>query len=235
MRLLLTLIPLEECSFNHINKHAVQGMIYSMLKGTDLETFHDSSKFKFFCFSDIFPLGDFEPKVPKYLLISSPNTYLIDTLTKSLIYTDRVTLKGVDFKVKNIKRFTPKLSNRWTSGSPIVLYKDNRKNLYYSFERDGDLNFFLERVKENAVKKYNAFYNEDIYINENIFDRLIFKKEVAVKDFKDGAEFIIIGSVWKLFEKFEMPREQLKFYKFILGCGLGEKNSLGFGLVNPMR
>jgi len=210
-------------------------MIYSLLKNTDLASYHDSSKFKFFCFSDIFPLGDFKPKVSKYLLISSPNDYLIDTLTKSLIYTDKVTLKGIEFKLENIKRFTPKVGNRWISGSPIVLYKDNRKNLYYSFERNGDLNFFLERIKENAIKKYNVFFDDKFTIDENVFDRLNFRKEVVVKDFKGGSEFIFIGSVWRLLEKFRINNEHRKFYNFIMECGLGEKNSLGFGFVNPMR
>ena len=45
--------------------------------------------------------------------------------------------------------------------------------------------------------------------------------------------FLIIGSLWKNLEKFNM--DDKKFYKFILDCGLGEKNSLGFGMLNTLR
>jgi len=64
---------------------------------------------------------------------------------------------------------------------------------------------------------------------------LRFNKEVAVKNVKGGKEFIIIGSVWYLLEKFEISEEMRRFYWFLMECGLGEKNSMGFGFVNPVR
>ena len=46
---------------------------------------------------------------------------------------------------------------------------------------------------------------------------------------------VIIGSVWYLLEKFEISEEMRRFYWFLMECGLGEKNSMGFGFVNPVR
>jgi CRISPR-associated endoribonuclease Cas6 len=92
-----------------------------------------------------------------------------------------------------MKKVNVTLKNPFISGSPIVLYKDNRTNLYHSFRRDGDLDFFLRRLKENAVKKYEAFYGEEAEFAESLFDRLRFNKEVAVKNVKEGKEFILIG------------------------------------------
>jgi CRISPR-associated endoribonuclease Cas6 len=93
----------------------------------------------------------------------------------------------------------------------------------------------LNRLKENALKKYRAYYNEDLEFEENIFDRMVFRKEVAVNIYKKGTRFVIIGSVWKMLEKFEIKPEYRKFYNFIMDCGLGEKNSLGFGFINPVK
>ncbi|MEM0492538.1 MAG: CRISPR-associated endoribonuclease Cas6 [Candidatus Thermoplasmatota archaeon] len=218
-----------------MNKHAIQGMIYSLLKNTELREYHDSFRFKFFTFSDIFPVGDFQKNVSKNLLVASPNEQFIETLWESLKTRDTIRLKGNDFTIADVKRIHLNMKNRFISGSPIVLYKDNRTNEYYSFERDGNLDFFLERLKENAVKKYNAFYGENFSLNEHIFDRLIFKKEVVVKDYKEGKDFIFIGSVWSVLEKFDINKENRKFYQFVMDCGLGEKNSLGFGFVNPIK
>jgi CRISPR-associated endoribonuclease Cas6 len=89
-------------------------------------------------------------------------------------------------------------------------------------------------LKENAVKKYEAFYGENVRIEGQIFDRLRFNKEVAVKNVKSGREFIIIGSMWYLLELFELNDDLKQFYWFLMECGLGEKNSMGFGFVNPV-
>ena len=43
--------------FAQPNKHAVQGFIYNMLKGTEYSERHDEPRFKFFTFSDFFRGG----------------------------------------------------------------------------------------------------------------------------------------------------------------------------------
>lgn len=234
MRLLLIFRPLQYAPYMTVNKHTVQGFIYSLLKDAKFVWCHDSNRFKFFCFSDIFPLGDFKPGEEKHLLISSPDKAFIDAIENALRARQIFKLGGHEIKIARYKIVQLKLGDRFISASPIVLYEDNFQNLYYSFERNSDLSFFLQRLKENAVKKYNAFYSEDYTLNENIFDRLIFRKETAVQIRKGDKEFIIIGSMWKLLEKFNIYKKK-KFYEFIMDCGLGEKNSLGFGFINPLK
>lgn len=235
MRLLFTFLPNSEFSYDRIDKHSIQGLIYSLLRDTEYDGYHDSKRFKFFTFSDIFPIGDFTPVENKNLLISSPDERLIRSIEDSLKGRDILKLGNYDIKIQGHKSINLRLKNRFISASPIVLYKDNKRDLYFSFRRDKDLNFFLERLKENAINKYNAFYSTDFNLEENIFDRLKFKKEVAVKLRKKDKEFIIIGNVWRLLEKFRISEENRKFYSFIMDCGLGEKNSLGFGFINPLR
>jgi len=48
-------------------------------------------------------------------------------------------------------------------------------------------------------------------------------------------KFLIFGSLFDLLEKSYIENKERKFYKFLLDCGLGEKNSLGFGFVNPIK
>jgi CRISPR-associated endoribonuclease Cas6 len=235
MRLLVELEPLASVKYDVVNKHAVQGMIYNMLRGTQFDVLHLSQRFKYFTFSDIFPVSDFIPGTSKNLIISSPNRQLIETLYSALLECKTIKIKEAPFIIKHVKMFSLKYANRFICGSPIVLYKDNRSNEYFSFEKHQDLKFFLDRLKANAIKKYSAYTGSPFELDEQIFDKIVFKKEVAVKDFKSGKEFIIIGSVWKLLEKFYIPRHLIPFYEFIMDCGLGEKNSLGFGLINPVR
>lgn len=53
---------------------------------------------------------------------------------------------------------------------------------------------------------------------------------MAVRVKKADKMFLIIGTLWKNLEKFNM--DDKRFYRFLMDCGLGEKNSLGFGMVN---
>ena len=60
------------------------------------------------------------------------------------------------------------------TGSPIVLYKDKDKGEYMKFyDDDFDLLFFVQRLQDNAVKKYKAFYNEEPIFNGLFLIRLL--------------------------------------------------------------
>ena len=235
MRLKLDIISEEDFSYQDINKHMIQGMIYSYLWDTEYEKMHEEKKFKFFSFSDIFPPTDFKKGEEKNLIISSPNKKFIEVLYQKIKDENYIYFGNKGFMIKKISKFNLPLRRKFITGSPIVLYQDNRENLYFSFERNPDLSFFLERLKNNALKKYNAFYGETMVLEETIFDKIIFGREVVVPLKKGKNKFLIIGTTWKRLEKFKYNRDERKLYRFIMDCGLGEKNSLGFGFLNPVR
>lgn len=132
-------------------------------------------------------------------------------------------------KVKLIKKTF--FSNSVITGTPIVLFENNHENKYYSFEKNPDFNFFFNRLKNNSIKKYVAYTGDDIEENFNIFDVFEFNKEVSIRLSIRDNSFIIIGSLWKNLGK-EINKNNRKFYNFLFDCGLGEKNSLGFGFIN---
>ncbi|MEX2680370.1 MAG: CRISPR-associated endoribonuclease Cas6 [Candidatus Sigynarchaeota archaeon] len=235
MRLVVTLEPAQSAAGGLVTKHAVQGFIYSALRATPYDVIHDKRQFKFFCFSDLFPIGDFVAGEPKTLVVSSPDAAFINLLRDALEQNPGTHLGGVQVRVAGIKVARPPLSSQFITGSPVVVYKDNKANMYFSFQKDKDMAFFLQRVKENALKKFNAFYEGELAFEGELFDRLVFRREVAVHDAKDGTPFIMIGSTWSLLAKDFMPPYLRKFYAFLMDCGLGEKNSLGFGFLNPVR
>lgn len=230
MRLLLKFKPMEgDFGYYEINNYTIQGFIYSLLKNSEYGHYHNTKGFKYFCFSNIFPISDFTTDEAKSLIISSPNPKIIKEIEKQL-KDSKYYLGKHPIEIDSVKVFKPRLKRSFITSTPIVLFKNNRKNIYYSLKKSHDFQFFLDRLKENALKKYNAFYNEKYYFDGNIFDKFEFNREVAVRVKKGGKMFIIIGTLWKNLEKFNM--ENKKFYRFILDCGLGEKNSLGFGMLN---
>lgn len=206
-----------------------------MLKDTEFRNYHDVIGFKFFNYSNIFPISDFKQDNLKTLIISSPSSAFIKILYYQLSNMDIFRLNKYYMeiiKVKLIKKTS--FSNSVITGTPIVLFENNHENKYYSFEKNPDFNFFFNRLKNNSIKKYVAYTGDDIEENFNIFDVFEFNKEVSIRLSIRNNSFIIIGSLWKNLEK-EINKDNRKFYNFLFDCGLGEKNSLGFGFINNNR
>lgn len=232
MRLLLQFKGNDAFSYDEINKYTIQGFIYSLLKNTAFSEYHNLNGFKYFSFSNIFPVSDFKAGGFKNIIISSPKIGFIKTIEKSLKDKEHFYLGKYRMEKDTVKVFKPKLNRRFITSTPIVLFENNRENRYYSLKNNGDFSFFLDRVKENVLKKYNAYYGEDYYFDGNIFDRFEYDREVAVRVKKADKMFVIIGTLWKNLEKFNMDNKKL--YRFLMDTGLGEKNSLGFGMLNTV-
>ena len=214
-----------------VNKHTVQGVIYSLLDGTEFSDLHSRSGFKFFTYSDIFPPGDFYPGKEKNLVISSPNPKFINELYSKAKETEYMYLSDGPMRIVGVKKFSVRPTGKYITGSPVVVQEDNATSTYFSFRRGGNLRFFMDRLKENALKKYNAYYDDELTMDEDLFDFLQFKKEVSIVVKKDDKSFVIIGTMWEVLQK-RIPRGYGRFYRFITDCGIGEKNSLGFGFLN---
>ncbi|MGC9166160.1 MAG: CRISPR-associated endoribonuclease Cas6 [Thermoplasmata archaeon] len=237
MRLLINLTSDKHVPKEYFNKYYFQSSIYFNLINTNFENLHNKKGFKFFTFSDFFPSGDLEPNKIKSIIISSPNKDFIKTLfdkmnDNGLIYLSEKKLNISSLKVYEIKN-VPKI---FETGSPIVLQVEKKYNKYFSFKNNNSISCFLRRLKENAIKKYTTYYNiEEFNFEEFIFDELMFKREVVVNLKKNGKNFLMIGSTWYYLKKIRISNDLLNFYRFIMEAGLGEKNSLGFGFINPKK
>ncbi|MEM0133960.1 MAG: CRISPR-associated endoribonuclease Cas6 [Thermoplasmatales archaeon] len=236
-RLLITLTADRHVDEINFDKHMFQSAIYSKLQQSNIGDLHEGNRFRFFTFSDFFPSGPLERRGQKSVIVSSPSAEFIGNLLGSMesvreIYLGNSRLSVFDLKPVNF-RYSPRA---FTTGSPIVLYKDNRTNLYFSLRRGDSLAFFLMRLKDNALKRYRQYTGDAGFdLPHPIFDTATFNREVAVKVRKMGREFIIIGSAWYKLERFLMSRREEPFYRFVMDAGLGEKPSLGFGMLNPIK
>ena len=232
MRLMIVFEPKEYVKYSDIDKYDVQGFIYSLLKNSSLfNNLHDIVGFKFFNFSNIFPISDFEKNTLKKLIISSPNPDFIRSLYDELNKISTFRLNKYKMEILKIKVLRNKKSSKFISSTPIVLFEDNENNRYYFFKQNPNFDFFFNRLKDNAIKKYNAFYDDDFELESDLFSGFELVREVSVRVKKDGNSFIIIGSLWKNLE-FELTNQNKDFYNFLFDNGLGEKNSLGFGFLN---
>ena len=224
--------PKEHIKYYEIDKYTIQGFIYSILKeDSSFNNLHDINGFKFFNFSNIFPISDFDKNSLKKLIISSPNENLIKVLYKRLKSKHSFRLKNYEMEILKVMILKNTICSNFILATPIVLFEDNKKNRYFSFKQNHDFNFFFDRLKDNSIKKYNAFYENDFSLDSELFTNFEFSREVSIRINKNGNKFIIIGSLWKNLE-FNLTSKNKDFYNFLFDNGIGEKNSLGFGFLN---
>ena len=236
-RLLLKFTSVTGVSSENFDKHYFQSLIYSRLQEIGITNIHEGTKFRFFTFSDFFPSGPMKPGDHKSVIVSSPSAEFINSLRESMERSKEVYLGNATLSLAEISAVEFSSSpNAFITGSPVVLYKDNRQNLYFSMRRGDSLAFFMMRIKENAVKRYRQYSGDSSFeLPHPLFDSAVFNREVAVRVSKGKDKFIIIGSAWYKLERFRRQRRDEQFYRFLMDAGLGEKSSLGFGFLNPLK
>ncbi len=236
-RILVNFTSNEPVKPDFFDKHYVQSMIYSTLYDAGYRDIHIGNKFRYFSFSDFYPSGPMQRNENKSFLISSPAVNIIRSLKN--LFEERwfFFLGNHRFTIEKIKMIDIRRPiKRYRTGSPVILYKESRRNIYFSLRRGDGLAFFFRRIKENAIKRYRQFSGDREYdLPFPIFDSMEFKKEISVHIKRGRTNFQIIGTMWENMERFVLRRRDEPFYRFILDAGIGEKPSLGFGFLNPVK
>jgi len=247
MRLLLELTSAKDCEYDLRYYHKLQGFIYSLFKDTPYSVLHDKKGYKFFCFSNIFPVpkdGKIKKGDKKNLLISSPDKLFINFLEEKVKERKEINIGEMQFEFNNVKRLNVKLKKNFEiiTATPIIIripeknyekYKipmEFRKKRYVYWRSMYSFEAFVKQLEENLIKKYNEFYKTSFSI-DRIFEIFKFRKEVAIPLIINGKEQIVIGSTWS-FHFTYLTKEQKEILEFGIDCGFGERNSLGFGFVN---
>lgn len=229
MRVILKFKPLTHHAYNTISNYDIQGFIYNLLRGTYFHNHHLHQGFKFFTFSNIFPITPYNPNKPKTLIIASPSDNLAWHIYEQLKNRELFHLNKHPMEVVQVRKSFQKPRKNIITATPIVLFQDNTKNRYFSFKKD-EFNFFFKRLTDNSIKKYNAYYKEDLTLQEPLITDFKFRKEVPVNISIHGETILLIGSLWKL--KWNISDDMRKLTQFLFDTGLGEKNSLGMGFIN---
>ncbi|MDG7036556.1 MAG: CRISPR-associated endoribonuclease Cas6 [Nitrososphaerota archaeon] len=225
---------------------------------------HEKKGYKFFCFSNIFPYGDFQTGSEKNLLISSPDLEVLKSIESAChrrIESDQpIIIDNLRFKISGIsKPFRIDLMHDQVNiitATPIVVRIPKAKfedygielkiNYNYLFWReDIPVDAFVNQLYENIAKKVKGFLRiqeKNLYtahdLDEGYFLPMIlsykFIKSVSKPIVVKQAKQMIIGSLWN-FSFFAENAAQKAALEIAIDSGLGERNSLGFGFVNLIR
>lgn len=225
-------------NYNHILSAIIYNKIADLNFANEL---HSSKSFKFFTFSQIY--------IPKRRIvkdgiiakdgvisfyISSPNDFLIKSLVDGFLEDLEISFQNQKLTIQKIEALkTPEFSSKseFKTLAPIIVRTKK--------EIDGELKIwdlapsdkFFKSLENNLIKKYIKFNNltkTDKKIN--IYSDMNFVKRKRISINKGNAtthhraymmDFILEGD--------------LDLIEFAYDVGIGEKNSMGFGMIKLLE
>lgn len=223
--------------FNY--NYALSSLIYNKIADTELTNkLHQSQSFKFFTFSQlniknrrIVKEGIISKDGKVDFQVSSPNEYLIKNLVEGHLDDLTVNFKGKKLFVEKLELLGGlefKNQMNFKTISPIIVrIKKEVDGKLKVWDLNPSEQRFYKNLEKNLVKKYNQFYNEE----KKIEDIKISTSMMQVK----GKRITIEKNNQKTYHRAFMMdlnlEGDLDLIKFGYDCGLGEKNSLGFGMI----
>jgi len=161
-------------------------------------------------------------------LISSPHNYLIQSMVEGYLDESEVIFKGNKLMVEQVellKQPTFTKNMNFKTMSPVVA-RIKREDGKVRDLNPGDLRFYTA-LQQNLLRKYNSFYDTydgDEYVKIVPDVDSVKRKRITIE--KNGNQTYHRAYLMR----FGMEADP-QLVKFAYDCGLGEKNSMGFGMV----
>jgi CRISPR-associated endoribonuclease Cas6 len=265
MRLLVKLKSLIDSKYEMQYHYHLQSFIYDLLKGSKFHYLHDKQGYKFFCFSNIFPVFDLHVGDLRTLIISSPDDEFIRYINNMFKQLNKrqtiIKIGSMRFQIENTNEFHSHIYNESSlnmiTGTPIIIRIHRERYQQFGFKLDGQyaevywridhpIMLFIQQLESNLLKKYYEYHKyviKDFEDSSEIVEtyeipksqvpfiqRFKFKKQIATRVFIKDNNHIILGTLWEfVFDQYSIDK---RLIEFALDCGLGERNSLGFGFMN---
>lgn len=223
--------------FNY--NHVLSAIIYKKIADLELASqLHASQDYKFFTFSQINiprrkPVRDGmlsrDGKIS--FLISSPNNQLIKSMVEGYLEDGQVNFMGQNLLVEQVELLKmPPIKKRMhmKTLSPLMarIQKEVDGKLRVWDLNPNDLKFY-ENLQNNLINKYIKFYGDydgDTYVKIVPQLESIKRKRITIPKMDQETHhrcFLM---------QFEIEADK-RLIEFGYDCGLGEKNSMGFGMV----
>ncbi len=248
MRLMVTLKDDADTfvTSNVNNNYHVQSFIYHLLRNTIFHDLHDYEKRKTgipsFCFSNLF-IPSQKYKTLKKLLISSPSEYLIKILNQKTSQLNNISFGNTSYKVIDTSIFTlntSKVKHIYTSTPIITRIPKTKLDIYhislnkpYSYiywRKEFPVELFFDQLEQNMKRKFHQYYGTDP--NSPLkFEWFSLRKQVSTKLLVHDSSHTIIGSLWEFVVD---DTTDGKMLDFCIETGFGERNTMGFGFINPL-
>ena len=212
-------------------QHSVASAFYDLLIGTSQAHLHDEASDKFFSFSRLYI--DSTKTTRKGIQIlggvtlwyTTPDKVLLDTVISSLEKRDTLTIEGTKFRIVSLS--TPysyqstRTEDTFITMSPVLLRKVIEGNgALKQWEMSPEDSDFAQVLVEKLKRKYEKFAGKNGGDLEVISVWDTSKKMIHIVDLWHRAYYMKVRM-----------KGSAELLNFVYDCGLGEKNSMGFGMV----
>ena len=265
MRLLLKLIPKRSHPYVNDYHYYLQSAIYSLIRQGGRPDVHEYHGYKFFCFSNIFPYGDFREGTERNLLVSSPDSDImrsIERASRSKMKNGEVFVVGdLQFAIFDVsKPFRITIEGTETkihSDTPIVIriprarYPDYgiKPNIDYDYvywRETIPLEAFVKQLGDNMAKKAKKFLYGDRASSKvpkfSNVDKVTLPEITDYRFIRSIAKPITVRQgkqivIGSMWDLNFLARgpDERRTLEISLDSGLGERNALGFGFANPIK
>lgn len=216
-------------------QHAVASMIYDRLIRADssFKDLHDHGGFKFFTFSQLeiprrrsLPEGLQILCNDAYLWFSSVEAKLVRVLAGQLLREPEVTIRGVRMRAVRVDllpsvSFDEGVANFVTMSPVLLRTKRDTENGVKTWDLSPEEEEFASALVRNLRRKFEEYHHRspsgDISVESIPRFR---RKRIMIQDTSHRAYLMDITL-----------RGDPELLSFAYDCGLGEKNSMGFGMV----
>jgi Methyltransferase domain len=134
----------------------LQGLIYGLINGTRYEYIHDKDGFKFFCYSNIFPISNQIMKNDiRKMIISSPDPNFISVLDGQFnSFSKAINIGNMRFELDSVKRLDMKIPSHlpftMITGTPIIIRIPREKYVKYGIASRLDYEYLYWRKDQPA-------------------------------------------------------------------------------------
>jgi len=241
MRLLVKLEAVKDQAYDAKYHHKIQGLVYDQIESFD-PCLHDKKGYKYFSYSNPFPIANMKAGNARNLIIASPNTKLIEHIQKNL--PKDFNIGDNSYKVLEKKTFTPEIRTplKLVTATPVTMRIPKERYSDYGITSDKDWLYwrpeysftaYVKQLEENLIKKYNEYHKTEAE-ETAIFQQYIYKKPTHNPTIIDNREEVITGSIWE-YDYTHITPEQKKMIAFALDTGIGERNTMGYGFLNIIQ
>lgn len=236
--------------------HKLRGCIWNRLSESLQDTLHGNDTVPTFAFSNPFPVGRISEGDTRRVIVASHHDEVVSDLCSRLGTGDEFNIGEMEFSVSSAEPFAISVGEpgdtgtlRTDTGVYVPVQSERFDELGISGEGfDGDeiawttdhpLGAFLTRVRENLQRKHNAVFDEYLNApdeNTQLFTSVSNTKEYAVTvpvSSSNGYEWTFVVSKWE-FDYTVRDDDHRRWLDLLLNTGIGARNALGFGFVNPV-
>ena len=238
MRIKITLKGKDNLEIPYNYNYALSSLIYNRIADSDLaKRLHSSNSFKFFTFSQINvkqPTFNKNGIIAKNGIISfylsSPSDKLIKNFTSGFL-ENKINFLNEKMNILNVEMIRmPSFNNKmkFNTISPIIIRSKREINGDIKIWDLAPSDEFFKRLEKNLIKKY-CNYNKIDQTNKqlNAYSEMANVKRKRIRINKGNQTTYHRAYLMDL-----VLEGDNDLIKFAYDAGLGEKNSMGFGMID---